>query len=142
MTACLDASVLLAYVAPHDLNARASALMADLISSGEELIWPPLGPAEVTSGLRTLVYEGYVDHEYALAALERIRRLGIRLVSDPGHHADALELSRRFGTRRAYDEHYLATAMRRRADLWTADSAFASRATTVFEAVHDLNRFE
>ena len=95
---------------------------------GVLLYAPFLWVSETTSVIRFLNKNGLLRQNDALAALDILTALNVRLVSEISLRRKAYEWAERLGQARAYDAFYLALAEDRGLNLWTADVKLANRA--------------
>ncbi len=121
MPVCVDASVLLRWLIPQQLDPQVYDLVDGWLADGLELVGPGLLFSEVVSVLRHKVHQGVLEENDAGDVLSLFLRLGIRRVEQPRLYRRAYDLASRFGHSRAYDAHYLAAAEAEGCDLWTAD---------------------
>ncbi len=118
---CVDASVALMLLMPHELTPQVRRLWLAWMDEGVDVVAPPLFFAEVTSVLRESVHFGRVpaaDGEEAFAAFMKMQ---VGTVPAFDLQPDAWALAKEHSRPRAYDAQYLAVARRLRCDLWTGD---------------------
>jgi predicted nucleic acid-binding protein len=116
----VDASTVLA-VLFQEVHSSAARSFLTALSLGDELIAPTFILVECTSNLRQKVYLGNLTEQEAAEKLELALRMSIRLVQNQDQHRIALRMSAQRGTRRAYDQHYLAAAAQEGAEVVTID---------------------
>ena len=114
----VDASVILWAVIPGPIDT-----LPLFESWRESSLWAPdLWLPEVTSGIRSLVYGGYLDEREAKQAVEDVFLLGIQTFpADQALALRALAWAGRLQQRRAYDAFYVALAEQLDASFWSAD---------------------
>lgn len=122
-TVTLDASVVVAQLAPEPLSARASAMWNDLDARP---IAPTLLTTEVTSALSEKVRRGEMDLPAAEARLSFFRRMPVTTIDERALALHALRLSVLLG-HHVPDCVYLAVAIAHHAPLVTADQELCRR---------------
>lgn len=118
---CVDASLVLAWLLPEELSAKAFAQKAQWDEQNTELIAPPLLMAEVPSALRQSVYRHRVPLVQGDEAFKEFLEMGIRIRQPEGLLTHAWDLGKALNASRLYDMYYLALAEMERCELWTAD---------------------
>lgn len=118
---CVDASIALMLLLPHELSARVESLWRSWIAGNVELVAPPLFFAEVTSVLRESVYFRHIEAAEGEAAFAAFTRLGVKGVSPADLQPRAWALAKAHNRPRAYDAQYLAVAASLGCELWTGD---------------------
>ena len=126
---CLDASLVLSWLLPEDLSAKAFKLRSDWDSSQEQLVAPGLLRLEVPSSLRLATYRGRVTRDESDEALAAFLDMEIRIVEPRGLLAEAWELGEKLNAPRLYDFFYVALARLQGCDLWTADQRLVNFAS-------------
>ena len=122
--AVIDASVAFKLILPEDHTATAAMLMFTLARDGVERIAPPFFPFEVTNGLYQRVLEGTLTPATAASRLHALAPFEIQLRTTDDLHDRALVLAYQLGRGSSYDSHYLALALARDCEFWTADGPF------------------
>ena len=140
MSVCVDASVLIHWLVPQQLEPTAYELMDGWIEDGEEIVGPALLLSEVVSVLRRQVHRGVLDAEDADRMVWLVLRLGIRRVDNVMLYRRAYEIATRYGHSRAYDAHYVAAAEQEGCQLWTADRALFESLRTDHPKVWHVSR--
>jgi predicted nucleic acid-binding protein len=116
----VDASTILAAFFAEAHTPAARAFLASL--KPEDILQvPSFFLTECTSNIRRKVYDGAISQEDAEAVLAQILRIPATPVHRAEQHLQALRIAHRRGSRRAYDEHYLAIAMSEGAQVVTID---------------------
>ena len=115
----LDTNVLVAWVLP-DGRSSAREFMPDLQRTDTLLATPLLLP-ECTSVLRREVFYRRMSHVDALSLLNQLISLPLVLIDSAAQFERALDLSRRFQHKKAYDMQYLAVAELTDSNLVTMD---------------------
>ncbi|MBI2305324.1 MAG: type II toxin-antitoxin system VapC family toxin [Chloroflexi bacterium] len=118
---CVDASLALMLLLPHDLTPQADALWQSWAADDTNTVSPPLFFAEVTSVLRECVYIGRLGAEEGKSAFSAFMNLGIRGIHPAHLQARAWRLAKEHNRPRAYDAQYLALADLLGCELWTGD---------------------
>lgn len=118
---CIDASLALILLIPHQLSSKAEALWRSWLDSEILIVAPPLFFAEVTSVLRESVYFGRILPGEGEDAFNIFMRLGVRSSEPVNLQSQAWDLARQYNRPRAYDAQYLAVAKQLGCELWTAD---------------------
>jgi predicted nucleic acid-binding protein len=118
---CVDASLALMLLLPHELSPQAEALWRSWLQEGREIVTAPLFFAEVTSVLRESVYFGKVLPEEGETAFDTFLKLGAKGVDLADLQRRAWERAKEHNRPRAYDAQYLAVAASLGCELWTAD---------------------
>jgi predicted nucleic acid-binding protein len=103
------------------LSDRALALWATWQDQDDILIAPTLLAFEVTSSLRRLVFLREITASEGEEAFQHFLHMDIRPSSQRGIIPLAWELAKQLDRPRAYDTSYLALALLRRCEFWTAD---------------------
>jgi predicted nucleic acid-binding protein len=118
---CIDANIVLAWLLPEELSAKAIGLRRAWQAQGEDLVAPGLLRYEVTSVLRFHVFRGnitVVEGDEAFSAYSGLS-LDYVEVADLGQRA--WEIAKHVGSPRAYDMFYVALAEMQDCLLWTCD---------------------
>ena len=118
---CVDASLVIMLLLPHDLSAKAKALWQSWAERNTETVTAPLFFAEVTSVLRENVYFGRILVEEGEQAFATFMKFGIKSMEPLDLQPRAWALAKEYNRSRAYDAQYLAVATALGCDLWTAD---------------------
>lgn len=118
---CVDASLALMLLLPHDLTPKVEALWRAWAEEESELVTAPLFFAEVTSVLRESVYFGRIEAQEGEEAFAAFMKLGVRSVSPADLQPRAWALAKEHRRPRAYDAQYLALAAALGCELWTGD---------------------
>jgi predicted nucleic acid-binding protein len=117
----VDASLVVAWLLPEELSAKAILLRQQLRSTGEEFIAPGHLVAEVGSTLRKAVYQERVPAEYGDESFESFKLFPIELHDSRLLMESAWSWAKSLNAPRLYDMYYIALADREGCDLWTAD---------------------
>lgn len=118
---CVDSSVIVAWLLPEELSAKAFALKERWDEQGTQLIAPPLLKMEVPSVLRQAVYRGRLTLEEGDEALQAFMEMAIRIQEPGGLISQAWSLAKAVNAPRLYDMFYLALAEMAGCELWTTD---------------------
>ena len=118
---CVDASLALMLLLPHDLTRQVEALWQAWIEEEIEVVAPPLFFPEVTSVLRESVYFSRILAEEGEDAFSAFMSLGVRAVDTADLQPRAWDLAKQHHRPRAYDAQYLAVATALGCELWTGD---------------------
>jgi len=118
---CVDASVVLAWLLPEEITAKAILARRRWNEDGETLIAPSFLPVEVTSVLRRSVYHGRISLEEGQAAFDAFQGFAIRYHPSEILSEAAWLAAQRMNASKAYDMFYLALAEANACELWTAD---------------------
>lgn len=117
---CVDASIIVRL-----LIDRADRPVQTLWLSWQEeavmITAPALLLYEVTNALYQQQRQGVFSEQAVELMIATARLLPIRLVADSGLHREAHRIASDLGLPATYDAHYLATAVRDGAMLWTSD---------------------
>jgi predicted nucleic acid-binding protein len=127
MTVCVDASMVLKWLAREDDSDK--ALLWLRAHSGHEFVGPSFLPVEVASVLRQKMCWGEMDAGQCIMALGFLERLDIRYEWDPSLSRRAFELAVDLDLPTIYDAAYLAIAEREQCEMWTADARFVRAAS-------------
>jgi len=122
---CVDASVVVRLLVPAPGTEAVAALWQEWTTERRRIVTSGLIGYEVTNALRRYEVLGALLAEDVNDALSIFNSLGLVQLDEPGLHAEALKLARAHGLKATYDAHYLATARRCAADLFTADARLA-----------------
>ena len=118
---CVDASLVLMLLLPHDLTLHADALWRTWVKRDVDRITPPLFFAEVTSVLRERVYHSQIETEEGDAAFAVFMKLNVKSVVPADLQSRAWSAAKQYNRPRAYDAQYLAVATAAGCELWTGD---------------------
>ncbi|MBI2909410.1 MAG: type II toxin-antitoxin system VapC family toxin [Chloroflexi bacterium] len=118
---CVDASLVLMLLLPHELTLQAETVWRRWLHDGTELVTAPLFFAEVTSVLRESVYFGRILAEEGEGAFNAFLKLGVKGVGPADLQPRAWDLAREHHRPRAYDAQYLAVAEGLACEIWTGD---------------------
>jgi predicted nucleic acid-binding protein len=125
----VDSSTALSQVIPHPQSDNVHRRWTAWIEANIELLAPQLWLSEVTSTIHRVYMQKQISEQAALAALEAVLGLGVRLTAqDANLCLAAFDWATRLGQHPAYDSFYLALAERIGAEFWTADERLANRA--------------
>ncbi len=128
MALVVDANLTVALVIATPYSDQAHALWEHWSASGIDVFAPDLWAYEVTSALRKAMVITGMGLPEALARLEVLTQLGVRLVPPmPALDRSALHWAERLEQTVAYDAHYLALAEFLGCDIWTADRRLADK---------------
>jgi predicted nucleic acid-binding protein len=122
---CVDASVVVRLLVPAPGSEAVAALWSEWTATRRRIVTSGLVGYEVTNALLRYEVLGALSSDDVNDALSIFASLNLVQVDDPVLHAEALKLARTHGLKAAYDAHYLATARRFAADLFTADARLA-----------------
>ena len=123
---CVDASLVLAWLLPEELSAKAFALKEQWDEQGTELVAPALLHSEVPSVLRQSVYRGRIALDEGDEAFQSFLEMSIRIREPEGLLAQAWALGKAVNAPRLYDVFYLALAEMQGCEFWTADRRLAN----------------
>ncbi len=112
----------MAYLLGEEHTPSAQAFFDGLDEEVDQLFGPGLLLAECTSIIREKTHNKIISEIEASDALEIALSLNVTTVIDVEHHRLALAYSSRRGSKKAYDEHYIAAAALTGAQLITIDS--------------------
>lgn len=133
-TICLDASVVVSWLLPEELSAKALLLKRRWEEGADSLIAPPLLRMEVSSVLRQSVYRMRLTPDEGEAAFQALLLLPVMLHRDD-LTARAWKVAKLINAPRVYDMYYLALAEASDCDLWTVDRRLANLAKNHFPRV-------
>lgn len=143
MDRVVDANVALALVLSTPYSDRAESLWQRWAAAEALVFAPDLWAYEVTSALRKAMVITGIELREAVARLDVLTALGVRLVPPtPALDRSALRWAERLQQTVAYDAHYLALAEFLGCDLWTADRRLATRMDSNAPRVHWLGDVE
>jgi predicted nucleic acid-binding protein len=129
MSVVVDANLMVAIVIPLPFSEAVRAKIAAWKSVGESLLAPILWEYELASALRRAVYQGLLEANQAVWALEQTMLLGVEgQLPSAKLHQGSLAWAGRLGQSRAYDAQYLALAEQYRLHFWTADQRLVNAA--------------
>ena len=136
---CVDASLFLSIVFDDPHQATASRLWEGWLSTGTQLVAPPLFYAEITSVIRLSNHRGDLSplaaHEILSAGLSS----PVEIWQDSRTlQPRAFELAVRFNQPRAYDAQYLAVAELLGGELWTVDRRLVNSVSPHLPWVHHV----
>jgi len=135
---CIDASLVLKLVLNEADSAKADSLWHSWVTNQVEVIAPPLITIEATSVLRLSVFRGTITVPESFTALQTILSLQVRIRTFSDIHRSALDLANTLNQPRAYDTQYLALALHRKCDYWTADERFYNSARNHYPRINWL----
>ena len=139
--AVIDASVAFKLIVREEHTDAARSLFVVLESRDVTRIAPPLFPFEITNALHKRVMDGRLTPSAALQAFRALASYEIEIHTIDALHERALELARRMGRGASYDSHYLALALARDCEFWTADDSFFRAARQLSDKVRWLADF-
>lgn len=108
------------------------------ISSGTEIVAPTLLAYEIPASLRNKVHRDLLKQDEARMALELLFALPINLVRPTDLHRQAYDAAEALSLPTAYDCHFLVLAEQLRAELWTLDERFQSKAVGRYPNTHTI----
>jgi predicted nucleic acid-binding protein len=118
---CVDASLALMLLLPHDLTPQVDALWHGWVKRRIDRVTAPLFFAEVSSVLRERVYHSHIRIEEGDAAFAAFLRLNVHSVAPADLQPRAWSMAKKYNRPRTYDAQYLAVAASVGCDLWTGD---------------------
>lgn len=118
---CVDASVIIPALVPHELSGKAEALLLEWQSDRIALVAPSLLGYEVASTVRRFVRFGLLPATAGEQAIAQWLEMPIRLSSRRRLFSLAFRLANQYDRPRAYDAAYLALAQLNDCEFWTAD---------------------
>lgn len=122
--AVIDASVAVKVVLPEQHSDTAKALMSALRRGGVRRLAPLFFPFEVANALHKAAYAGSTTPAAAVQLFRELNAFNIELIASDGLHERAILLASELGVGAVYDSHYLALAIERDCEFWTADWSF------------------
>ena len=122
--AVIDASVAVKLTLHEEHSTVAEALIRSLRRSGVRMIAPLLFSFEVANALHKAAHAGTVTPADAVRHFRELSAYAIETVAPDGLHERAILLASELGVGAAYDSHYLALAIERDCEFWTADWSF------------------
>jgi len=125
---CVDASFVVRLLVPGPEQERVEDLWRAWSAERRRVFAPALMPVEVANALYRYERAGALTAAEVDEALALVQALAFVIVDEPGLHAEAVKLARRYALPAVYDAHYLAVSARLGADLWTADRKLAAAA--------------
>ena len=120
-SACIDASLALAWLLPAEQNNTIDTLFSEWSRKGLRLLSASLFHAEVTSVIRQQVYFKKLQPERGERLFNIYTQMQIENVDEQEIYNLAWELAKKFNLPRTYDMQYLAVAELRDCELWTSD---------------------
>ncbi|MBI2830234.1 MAG: type II toxin-antitoxin system VapC family toxin [Chloroflexi bacterium] len=120
-SACVDASLALAWLFFEEHREQADALLKDWAEDGVELVAPPMFHAEVTSAIRKNVHFKRILPQEEDGLFNAYSDLPIRIIGTPEVYQRAWELAKKFDLPVCYDMQYIAVAELEDCELWTLD---------------------
>lgn len=131
MAYCVDASAAVRFLVPTPGSETAQEFWLQALRDEERLLGPPLLLAETTSVVRRCVYNDFILHEEAVAAVRLLLGLPIEIDARVEQYGEALGFANRLGQSKAYDVQYLAVARLNDCPIVTADRTLATVAGTL-----------
>ena len=139
--AVVDASVAFKLIVEEEHTDTAEALFNEFAQRGIIRIAPQLFPFEITNALHKRVASGEMTLQAASLAFQALASYEIEIHTIEALHERALDLARRMGRGASYDSHYLALALARDCEFWTADDSFFRAARRLSDKVRWLADF-
>ena len=139
--AVIDASVAVKLVIDEEHTSVSRALFVAFEDRGVARIAPPLLPFEITNALHKRVAAAEMTAQAAVQGFRSLASYKIEIYTIDALHEQALELAHRMGMGASYDAHYLALALARDCELWTADDSFFRAARQLSDKVRWLTDF-
>ena len=139
--AVIDASVAVKLVIDEEYTSVSRALFVAFEDRGVARIAPPLLPFEITNALHKRVASAEMTAQAAIQGFHSLASYKIEIHTIDALHEQALELARRMGRGASYDSHYLALALARDCEFWTADDSFFRAARQLSDKVRWLADF-
>ena len=118
---CIDASLAIKWVLPEADSDQAESLLRKWKSERAILIAPHLFIYEVCSILAKRLYRKEISFPESLKAIQALDQLEIKLESPARLQEESLRLARELNQPAAYDAAYMALAMIKRCEFFTAD---------------------
>jgi predicted nucleic acid-binding protein len=118
---CVDASLAIKWVLPEADSDQAESLLRKWKSQGMALLAPHLFIYEICSILAKRMHRKELSLPESLKAIQALDKLEIQMESPAGLQEEALRLARELNQPAAYDAAYLALAIIKRCEFFTAD---------------------
>lgn len=122
--AVIDASVAVKLVLPEQHSDTAKALLSELRQLNVHRLAPPIFPFEVANALHKAAYAGSITPAEAVQLFRELSTFSIGTIAPDGLHERAILLASELRVGAVYDSHYLALAIERDCEFWTADWRF------------------
>jgi predicted nucleic acid-binding protein len=135
---CVDASVVVALVAPESQSERALTLWTTWMSRETQVVAPGLLRYELASALWRKAVRGLMQMEDARRALEVALSLDITFLDPPELPLKAFDLASRLNRPTTYDMCYLALTEIVGGEFWTADERLYNAVREAFPAIRWL----
>jgi predicted nucleic acid-binding protein len=135
---CVDASVVVALVAPESQSERALTLWTTWMSRETRVVAPGLLRYELASALWRKAVRGLMQMEDARRALEVALSLDITFLDPPELPLKAFDLASRLNRPTTYDMCYLALTEIVGGEFWTADERLYNAVREAFPAIRWL----
>lgn len=138
----VDANVLLNLALPgHPYHAQAHQLFADCLTAQIVLIAPPAFQAEVDSAIRHSVHLQHLSKPQGELTYRIVDSLPITILGGHAMRLRARQIAEQLQHSRVYDATYIALALERRCDFWTADQRLYNGASPAYSCVHFLGSY-
>lgn len=134
----IDASFLLKLFLPEESSDKAHELWSSWIEDSIEVVAPTLIMFEASSVIRNKVHRRLLKETDATEIIERMHRIGVKLVYTDELLEGAWEIGLRLKVPLLYDCFYLALAQLLNVPLWTADRKLYQAARKLFPQLHLL----
>lgn len=122
--AVIDASVAVKLALQEEHSPAAEALIQSLPQVGVRMIAPLIFSFEIANALHKAAHAGAVTPADAVRRFRELSAYAIETVASDGLHERAILLASELGVGAVYDSHYLALAIERDCEFWTADWRF------------------
>lgn len=123
---CIDANLVVKWYMFENLHEEAVSLLDEADRLGIQLIAPDFAFAETGSAIRKAVYRGLLTAENGAIAIGLLKRVGIQRYDVRDLYDDAWSLAEKYNLATLYDAFYVALALLRGCDFWTADERFVN----------------
>ncbi|MGE5576405.1 MAG: type II toxin-antitoxin system VapC family toxin [Syntrophothermus sp.] len=135
---CIDACLAVKWLVPEEDSSVALDLLTNWVTTGTQLIAPPLLLFEVFSTIRRLQFKGTLSTDKTRQILLQFKKIKIELPSPPNLFDEALKLAARYNRPTVYDTSYLALARLVDCEFWTADQRLLNSLGRKPSRVHHL----
>ncbi|HEV2107311.1 MAG TPA: type II toxin-antitoxin system VapC family toxin [Thermomicrobiales bacterium] len=138
----VDASVVVKWLLPEELSARAHALLDAAVREERMLAGVPSLPVDVAQVIHQRGRRGDLTPSETDAALDLLGRLAIATDPPPEIIREAVAFARDSGIKQLHDAQQIVLARLLTADLWTADPRLYKNTAGVIPWVRWVGDFE
>ncbi|MCX6345638.1 MAG: type II toxin-antitoxin system VapC family toxin [Armatimonadetes bacterium] len=128
---CVDANLAVIWYVPEPWREQTVGLLDECLTHNIRIIAPDCIFAEAASAIRRKVYRGLLEADEGHVAISLLAGFPIDSVDVRTLYNEAWKIAAAHNLPTLYDAYYLALAMLRKCDFWTADERFYNSISSI-----------